>query len=61
MVISSPMQEPNCPRCGSEDLIEDMESIYGLWGELVGTEEVKRCKRCGKTFRKDRKYEGETT
>ena len=55
------MQMPDCPKCGSKDLIDDMETIYGMWGELVGTEEVKRCKKCGETFREDRKYEGDTT
>ena len=59
--FSSLMQKPNCPKCGSKDLIDDMETIYGMWGELVGTEEVKRCRRCGETFRKDRKYESDTT
>ncbi|MCX6653532.1 MAG: hypothetical protein NTY03_00265 [Candidatus Bathyarchaeota archaeon] len=55
------MEKPNCPKCGSEDLIDDIETIYGMWGELVGTEEIKRCKRCGETLRKNRKYEGDTT
>ena len=55
------MEKPNCPKCGSEDLIDDMETIYGMWGELVGTEEVKRCKRCGETFREDTKHEDDIT
>jgi predicted nucleic-acid-binding Zn-ribbon protein len=55
------MQKSCCPKCGSNDLIDDMETIYGMWGELLGAEEVKRCLKCGETLMEDRKYEGDTT
>ncbi len=54
------MQKLNCPKCGSQDLADDMVTIYSMWGELVGTEEVKRCIKCGETFRGERQDEGET-
>ena len=51
------MKKPRCPVCSSEDLEDDMVTVYGMWGELYGTEEVKRCLRCGETFRRDEKHE----
>jgi hypothetical protein len=28
-----------------------MITIYGMWGELVDTEPVKKCKKCGEVIR----------
>ncbi len=55
------MQKPKCPKCGSEDLEDDMITIYGIWGELVDTEQVKKCKRCGEVIREGEKHEDEST
>jgi uncharacterized Zn finger protein len=40
-----------CPKCGSENLEDDMITIYSMWGELVNTEPVKKCKMCGEVIR----------
>ncbi len=54
------MQRLKCPRCGSEELDDDMITIYGMWGELVGTENVKKCRKCGEVFRESEKVEDES-
>ncbi len=51
------MQKTKCPKCSSEDLEDDMITIYGMWGELVDTEQVKKCKKCGEVIRKGKKSE----
>jgi predicted nucleic-acid-binding Zn-ribbon protein len=51
------MQKPKCPKCGSEDLEDDMITIYGIWGELVDTEQVKKYKRCREVIREGEKHE----
>jgi uncharacterized Zn finger protein len=45
------MLPTKCPKCGSADLEDDMITIYGMWGELVATEPVKKCKKCGEVIR----------
>ncbi|MCX6649513.1 MAG: hypothetical protein NTV61_09055 [Candidatus Bathyarchaeota archaeon] len=51
------MQKPKCPKCGSEDLEDDMIAVYGMWGELVDNEQVKKCGRCGEIIREGEKRE----
>jgi uncharacterized Zn finger protein len=51
------MQKPRCSKCGSEDLDDDMITIYGMWGELMDTESVKKCKSCGEIIREGEKHE----
>lgn len=51
------MQKPKCLKCGSEDLENEMITIYGMWGELVDTEDVKKCKRCGEVMREGERFE----
>lgn len=51
------MQKPKCPKCGSEDLEDDMIAVYGMWGELVDNEQVKKCVRCGEIIREGEKRE----
>ena len=41
------MQKLKCPNCGSIDLEDDMITIYDMWGELVNSEQVKKCMKCG--------------
>ncbi len=48
-----------CPKCGSEEFEEDMVTIYGMWGELEGTEEIMRCKKCGEMVKKVEIHEDE--
>ena len=55
------MQKPKCPKCGSEDLEDDMIAIYGMWGELMGTEPVKKCKKCDEIIREEKNSENEAT
>ncbi len=54
------MRKPRCPKCGSEEFEDDMVTIYGMWGELVGTEEIMRCKKCGETKKKVEEHEDES-
>ena len=51
--------QKQCPKCGSDDLEDDMITIYGMWGELMDTEYVKKCKRCGEVMREGEKRENE--
>ena len=51
------MNKLMCPRCGSKDLEDDMISLYGIWGELMDTEQVKKCKKCGEIIRDGEKRE----
>ncbi|MGD0805315.1 MAG: hypothetical protein ABSA11_14750 [Candidatus Bathyarchaeia archaeon] len=51
------MKKPTCPKCGSEDLEDDMITIYSMWGELIDTEQVKKCKKCGEVIREETKSE----
>ena len=44
------MRKPRCPKCGSEEFEEDMITVYGMWGELEGTEDILRCKKCGEVI-----------
>jgi len=53
------MHKPRCPKCGSEEFEEDMITVYGMWGELEGTEDILRCKKCGEIVKKDEKKEDE--
>lgn len=53
------MRKPRCPKCGSEEFEEDMITVYGMWGELEGTEDILRCKTCGEIIKKDEKKEDE--
>jgi len=55
------MSKLRCPKCGSEEFEDDMVTIYSMWGELEGTEEVKKCCKCGKSIRKGEKNENEST
>ncbi|HIH88928.1 TPA: hypothetical protein HA344_06950 [Candidatus Bathyarchaeota archaeon] len=54
------MQKPRCTKCGSGDLEDDMVTIYSMWGELVSTEQVKKCKKCGEVFKEEEKHEDES-
>ncbi len=54
------MSKLRCPKCGSEEFDDDMMTIYSMWGELQGTEEVKKCRRCGEAIRKDENHEDES-
>jgi uncharacterized Zn finger protein len=47
------MRKLICPKCGSEEFEEDMMTIYGMWGELEGTEDILRCKNCGEITKKE--------
>ncbi len=47
------MDKLKCPKCGSADLDDDMIVIYGMWGELVDTEQVKKCRSCGEIIREE--------
>ena len=51
MALSPNMQKLKCPLCGSENLVDDMITIYGLGGELFDTEQVKKCTSCGEIIR----------
>jgi predicted nucleic-acid-binding Zn-ribbon protein len=51
------MQKTKCPKCSSEELEDDMITIYGMWGELVDTEQVKKC---GELIREGEKSEDES-
>jgi hypothetical protein len=55
------MDKLKCPRCGSVDFEDDMIAIYGMWGELVNTEQVKKCKGCGEVIREAENGEKEST
>jgi uncharacterized Zn finger protein len=48
------MKKLKCPKCSSEDLEDDMITIYDMWGELVDTEWVKKCKKCGELIREEK-------
>jgi predicted RNA-binding Zn-ribbon protein involved in translation (DUF1610 family) len=50
------MQKPKCPSCGSIDLEDDMITIYGMWGELVNNEQVKKCMKCGEIIRHGKEH-----
>ena len=52
--------QPRCTKCGSEDLEDDMITIYGMWGELVDNEQVKKCKKCGEVLRDVEKNEDQS-
>ncbi len=54
------MQRLRCPKCGSDEFEDDMVTIYGMWGELVGTENVKKCRKCGEVIREGEKVEDES-
>jgi hypothetical protein len=51
------MQKHVCPKCGSDDLEDDMITTYSMWGELVSTEPVKKCRKCGEYIKRDEDVE----
>ena len=54
------MHRLRCPKCGGEEFDDDMITIYSMWGELEGTEEVKKCRKCGEVIKKVEKNEDES-
>jgi len=55
------MKKLKCPKCGSEDFEDDMITIYGMWGELVDTENVKKCTKCGEVIREGENREDQAS
>ncbi len=53
------MQKQRCPKCGSEELIENMSHVYNEWGEFAGIEIYKKCNKCGEIIRDETKIEKE--
>jgi uncharacterized Zn finger protein len=51
------MQKPRCPKCSSEEFEDDMIVKYGMWGELIDNEPVKKCMKCGEIIREGDKIE----